>query len=316
MRDSRQQLIIENRVRDLRENTDFLSTVFENVGGYAIIGADFDGNVIAYNEGARRMYGYTPEEIIGKKRIEVFFPEQFVENGGLRQLIEGLIRNERCCYEGEKVRKNGDIFPAHALFTLTKDKSHNVVGFVEITEDVSELDQMVRHWAHVAEENERRAAELEQARQREQQMKEILALEQLSRSGQTSVTAGLFGAKPLRESGPDTFSGLAQRYGDLMDLALEQRAYRVEHNLREKLRSMASEIGLSRAGPRDVVEIHTAALKGKTSKVARAKAQAYMEEGRLILLELMGYLVSFYRNFSLGFAGVAPPGNQEARTER
>ncbi len=150
-------------------------------------------------------------------------------------------------------------------------------------------------------------AELEEARQREQREREMVSLEQLSRSRQTAVTAGLFGAKPLRESGPDTFRSLAQRYGDLMDLALEQRAYRVEHNLQEKLRSVASEIGLSRAGPRDVVEIHTAALKGKTSEVARAKAQAYIEEGRLMLLELMGYLVSFYRNFSLGFASVARP---------
>ena len=58
--------LIQERVRVLRDNTDFISTLLESLIGYAIIAADFDGNIIAYNEGARLIYGYDQEEVIGE----------------------------------------------------------------------------------------------------------------------------------------------------------------------------------------------------------------------------------------------------------
>jgi len=159
---------------------------------------------------------------------------------------------------------------------------------------------LVRSMRHAIE-RQRLLAELEQARQREQQERERLerelySLEQLSAPPSTAVTAQTFGLAPLRESVPEVFDELIQSYGDLMDLALERRAYRVEHNISERLRSLAERVGFLRAGPRDVVEVHSNALKRKTREVAPAKAQAYVEEGRLMVLELMGYLVSYYRN--------------------
>jgi DNA-binding response OmpR family regulator len=145
-------------------------------------------------------------------------------------------------------------------------------------------------------ERQRLLAELEQVRQREQRERELRSLEQLSSPPSTTVTAQLFGVAPLRESVPEVFDELVQTYGDLIDLALEQRAYRVEHHISERLRSLAERVGFLRAGPRDVVEVHSNALKRKTHEAAPAKAQAYVEEGRLMVLELMGYLVSYYRN--------------------
>jgi len=130
--------LIQDRMRDLRENTDFVSTLFESLTGYAIIAVDFDGNVIAFNEGARQIYGYTPEEVIGKQNIEIFFPEDFIAAGKLQQVIDELIGKGRFSREGEQVRKNGDTFPAQILFTLTNDSSGKVVGFTEIVEDLTE----------------------------------------------------------------------------------------------------------------------------------------------------------------------------------
>ncbi|MDA2923649.1 response regulator, partial [Acidobacteria bacterium AH-259-L09] len=46
--------------------------------------------------------------------------------------------------------------------------------------------------------------------------------------------------------------------------------------------------------------IHTIAMKRKTEEATPEKAQAFAEEGRLMALELMGYLVSFYRHRSIG----------------
>ena len=141
MKDISEQLI-KDRIKDLRENTDFVSTLLESLVGYAIIAADFDGNVIAFNEGACQIYGYALEEVIGEQNIEIFFPKDFIQAGKLHQIIGGLIEKGKFSYEGEKVRKNGERFPAQVLFTLTKDNNGKVIGFIEIVEDLTERKKM------------------------------------------------------------------------------------------------------------------------------------------------------------------------------
>ncbi len=138
------QQLIRDRIEELRENTDVVDALLESLIGYAIIAADFNGNIIAFNEGARQMYGYGPEEIIGKQDIEIFFPEDFIEDGKLQEIIDDLIDKGRFSYEGEKVRKSGERFPAQILFTLTKDKNRKVVGFIEIVADLTERKRAER----------------------------------------------------------------------------------------------------------------------------------------------------------------------------
>jgi DNA-binding NarL/FixJ family response regulator len=138
----------------------------------------------------------------------------------------------------------------------------------------------------------------------QQQEEEFRELEQLIKGGQTSITAKMFGSEAIRQSIPDIFQELVQNYGDLLDLALEEQAYKVEHNLSERLRSLADKLGFLKASPRDVVDIHTTTLRKKNQDVTLAKAQAYVSEGRLMVLELMGYLVSFYRKYYIGLSNI------------
>ena len=280
MKETGKQLIQE-RIKDLRENTDFVNALLESLVGYAIIAADFDGNVIAYNEGAHQIYGYAPKEVITKQNIEIFFARDFIEGGQLQQIINELIEKGRYSYEGEKVRKDGEKFPAQILFTQTKDRNGNVVGLIEIVEDLTERKQ--------AEETKTRIQQLE---------RELHSLERLSSPVPTATTAQSFGLIPFRQASPDTFNQIVQHYGDVMELALEQQTFKVEHDISGKLRSIADELGAFKAGPRDVVEIHSLALKEKTSDINNARNQAYAEEGRIMVLELMGHLVSYYRTNS------------------
>ncbi len=277
------QQLVQDRIKELRENTDFVSTLLESLVGYAIIAADFDGNVIAFNEGARQIYGYAPDEVIGQQSIEIFFPEEFIEAGRLQELIDDLIEKERFSYEGEKVRKDGESFPAQILFTLTKDKNGKVVGFIEIVEDLTERKRV--------EETKARVEQLE---------RELHSLERFSTPPGTDTTAETFGLKPFRQAVPDTFNQVVRHYGDVMDLALEQQAYKVEHDISGKLRTIAEELGSLKAGPRDVVEIHSSALRKKASETSHAQAQAYAEEGRMMVLQLMGHLASYYRTYYPG----------------
>ncbi|MFM6404295.1 MAG: response regulator, partial [Microcystis sp.] len=86
----------------------------------------------------------------------------------------------------------------------------------------------------------------------QQQEDEFRELEQLIKGGQTSITAKMFGSEAIRQSIPDIFQELVQNYGELLDLALEEQAYKVEHNLSERLRSLADKLGFLKASPRDV----------------------------------------------------------------
>jgi PAS domain S-box-containing protein len=278
--------LIQDRIQYLRENTDFISAVFDSLIGYAIIAADFDGNIIAYNEGAHQIYGYTPEEVIGSKNIEIFFPEGFIKEGKLQNIVSELVGKGRFNCEGEKLKKDGSRFPANILFTLTKDKNGQIVGFVEIVQDLTEQKQ--------AEQASMQARD--KAERVEQLERELNSLTKLSGSSGTSVTAAMYGVTSLRDASPDTFSELVKNYQEVMDLALEQQMYKVEHDIGGRLSTIAEALGFYKADPRDVVDIHTTALKEKIRSASSEKKKAYTGEGWLMVIKLMGDLASFYRN--------------------
>jgi response regulator RpfG family c-di-GMP phosphodiesterase len=141
----------------------------------------------------------------------------------------------------------------------------------------------------------RNARRLEQVR-REHQRRELRSLERLAAPGAAAVTAQAFGVEPLSSALPEMFRDLVGRYARLLDLALEQRTHKVDHRLSDALRSLADELGFLNAGPRDVIELHTAALKGRMAGAPSRKAQAFVDEARVMVLEMMGYLVAYYRS--------------------
>ncbi|MGC9527651.1 MAG: response regulator [Limnospira sp.] len=143
---------------------------------------------------------------------------------------------------------------------------------------------------------------LEQNQWQQFQELEFQGLAHLADSIKTNVTAKLFGLAPLREAVPDIFSEIVEKYGKLLELALEKRAYKVEHNISDHLRSLAEQLGFLKASPRDLIEIHTQVLKQKTQNANVVKTRAYVVEGRLMVLELMGYLTSFYRKYFIGLS--------------
>jgi DNA-binding NarL/FixJ family response regulator len=129
---------------------------------------------------------------------------------------------------------------------------------------------------------------------------ELSSLEQLSQRGPVSVTAQMYGAATLREALPDIFQRLVERYEQVIDQAVEQKFYKVNYALSDKVRAIADQLGFLRAGPRDVVEIHGVALKRRMAASRSTRSQVYIDEGRMLALELMGDLVSFYRNYAIG----------------
>jgi DNA-binding response OmpR family regulator len=129
---------------------------------------------------------------------------------------------------------------------------------------------------------------------------ELQAVERLVRRPRTGETARTYGVVSLREGAPEVFDDLVRRYHDLLELALEERTHKVEHHVSDGLRTLADQLGFLHARPRDVVEIHSTVVNRGLHDSNVIKAQAYLDVGRLRVLELMGYLASYYRHFAVG----------------
>ncbi len=99
---------------------------------------------------------------------------------------------------------------------------------------------------------------------------------------------------------PKEFSVEIQKYGSLLDRLLNASGADEKEVIKEELHGLADRLGSLNTGPRDLVEIHKAALAEKLQSPFATDTAASIEEGRLLLLQLMGHLVSYYRRLSWG----------------
>lgn len=145
--------------------------------------------------------------------------------------------------------------------------------------------------------------QLEQSRQREQREREFRHMDRLSSYPGTTVTAQIYTGGSLREIAPEEFDKLVISLTGILDQAFDQRIFKMDQcSYARELRTLSDHLGALRVGPRDVIEVHSNALKKKIDNLPHQKAQVYVEEGRMIVLELMGYLASYYRRYCPGFA--------------
>ncbi|WP_107669179.1 response regulator transcription factor [Cyanothece sp. BG0011] len=207
-----------------------------------------------------------------------------------------------------KVRENAVNIPI--IVEMDRQREGKVVESFQLGADgyleLKSLDSnLLIHEIRLSIERQKYRAKINKQQQAVRQAQEFADLDDLINSSrETSVTARLFGAYPLKESLPDVFEELTEAYGQLLDLSLEQRVFKVEYNISQQLRTLADKLGFLKASPRDAIEIHTKVLKEKSQDVPVVKAQAYVAEGRLMILELMGYLASFYRKYYIGLSNI------------
>ncbi len=138
------------------------------------------------------------------------------------------------------------------------------------------------------------------AERRQEQAREQDSLVKLSGTAPTPITAQTFGVRALRESSPDAFERFVEYYSDLLDHAVKARAYKVDPPLPPRLKVMADQFVFLKAGPRDVIDVHMAALRQRSAQVSLGEARIYAEEARLLVLELMGHLAATYRSQAFG----------------
>jgi two-component system, LuxR family, sensor kinase FixL len=101
----------------------------------AIFAKDLNGTILTWNRGAERIYGYTPEEIIGRSVALLIPPDQ---PGELGEITQRVARGERVDhFETIRVTKDGRYIDVSLSVSPIMDGSGAVVGASTIARDVS-----------------------------------------------------------------------------------------------------------------------------------------------------------------------------------
>lgn len=124
-------------VGNAQEAVDFIANVLEASTEYSIIGKDLDGKILLWNEGARRLYGYEPEEVVGRANSSILHTPEDVAANRHREIVDTALREGK--WEGtlNRVRKNGEHFTARVVITPRRDANGKPIGFLLISKRLS-----------------------------------------------------------------------------------------------------------------------------------------------------------------------------------
>jgi len=108
----------------------------------AIIVKSLDGVIWTWNQGAMRMYGYTPDAAIGQPMTMLSPPDRV---GEIADILVKIRKGERVShYETTRQRKDGTTFPASMSVFPVNDEYGNMVGAASIARDITEESQARR----------------------------------------------------------------------------------------------------------------------------------------------------------------------------
>jgi len=127
-------------MREFSETKNLLDNILQSSIKYSIIGKDLEQRILSWNEGARRNYGYTAEEILGKNSSVLHVPED-VESGAVKTLLADAYDKGLAEAEFERVRLDGSRFSASVVVTRRNDAAGNPIGYLLMSSDISEKRQ-------------------------------------------------------------------------------------------------------------------------------------------------------------------------------
>jgi PAS domain S-box-containing protein len=108
----------------------------------AIIGKTLDGLIQSWNTGAQRLFGYTPEEAIGKSITLIVPPELLDEE---RRILATLRRGERIeHFETTRVTKHGRRVDISLTISPVRDSSGAIIGASKIARDITDRKRAER----------------------------------------------------------------------------------------------------------------------------------------------------------------------------
>jgi len=135
----RQELeALKRRVAELEqaEIAQFYLAALVESADDAIISKALDGTIRTWNEAARKIFGYTADEIVGKSIFTLIPPELHDEE---REILRKIARGERTShFDTIRVAKDGRHINVSLTVSPIIDGHNNIIGASKILRDVTE----------------------------------------------------------------------------------------------------------------------------------------------------------------------------------
>ncbi|MBN6775998.1 PAS domain S-box protein [Pseudomonas granadensis] len=124
----------------LKQSEQQFRLLVQGVTDYAIYMLSPEGRVSNWNQGAQRIKGYLPEEIIGQ-HFSIFYTPEDRELGEPQRSLEIATREGRFENKSWRMRKDGTRFLAHVVVDAIRGDTGILLGFAKITRDITEAHQ-------------------------------------------------------------------------------------------------------------------------------------------------------------------------------
>jgi PAS domain S-box-containing protein len=128
---------LDDQTERLKQAEERLRMLLDSVHDYAICMLDDDGEIVSWNAGATRLFGFEADEIVGRS-YACFFPPLEREDGVPAAHLEQARLNGRHETEGQRVRRGGSVFDAHVLITPMSKATGHHRGFSLVIRDITE----------------------------------------------------------------------------------------------------------------------------------------------------------------------------------
>jgi PAS domain S-box-containing protein len=105
----------------------------------AVVSKDINGIIRSWNRGAERLFGYSPDEMIGKSIMLLIPADRHNEE---TEILGRIRRGERIeHYETIRLRKDGSLIDISLSVSPIKGAGGNIIGASKIARDISERKQ-------------------------------------------------------------------------------------------------------------------------------------------------------------------------------
>jgi PAS domain S-box-containing protein len=124
-----------------------ISSAIAETSGDAIVGHTLDPRIVYWNQGAERIYGYAPDEVIGQPSSMLMPPG----HNELPAVIERIRRGEHVPhYENRRKRKDGTVIDVSVAVSPVKTRDGELVGVSVVARDISERKRAEEALARLA----------------------------------------------------------------------------------------------------------------------------------------------------------------------
>jgi PAS domain S-box-containing protein len=133
--------IAEHRqtVSTLRETNKFLKSILDSSASISIISTDSSGNILFWNSGAEKIFGYTHDEAVNHLNINQLYPDDERSRAAIMEIRKSIYeRKQEITTEIEELTRDGRRIWMNLTTCPRFDGVGKVIGVLGIGEDITE----------------------------------------------------------------------------------------------------------------------------------------------------------------------------------